>query len=438
MALRDTCLIPQQVTADSATLMVGVRGARQPALSVATTQSTQAVTLERFPAAGDALLRFGRVRFDALAPDTRLRFELRDADGTVLDVAHMTTLPARVGGPSAPFRMLLGSCFSRGDDAGLGTAIAALPGGAKPRVKLFCGDQVYLDTGRIRLGASSETTRELIAENYWRAFNQQPQGFGDVLRDGGNYFLSDDHEFYNNAPFPSIVAWRTRDDDYRSAFLAAARTLYRAWQGNYTGLHGFDVAPLSVRLLDTRIARDAQLDRLTTDTDAAALEAWVAGLQGPGVLALGQPLFDEPAENPNGFTGDANLPSYRQYAALLAVLGRSRHPLVLLTGDVHFGRIASCELPGNVRVLEIVSSPMAQLWGAQGRFRAAPRTLAASAGSAFHAREVRTDPGFTTNRDHFLTLDFWSVGPAVHLSVKRWRVNPAAAVPEAIHPELTL
>lgn len=438
MATRDTCLIPQQVGTGHATLMVGVRGAVQPSLRVACEFGSRQPTTTPFPASGDVLQRHGRVQFDPLPPDRRIRFELQDGHGRVLDVAHMTTLPAKLGGPEAPLTLLLGSCFSRSDDEGVGTAVQRLPAASRPRLKLLCGDQVYLDTGRIRLGATSEATRRLLAGNYWHSFNQQPDGFGDVLREGGNFFLSDDHEFFNNAPFPTVVAWRTREERYRERYLDAARAMYRAWQGDYPGLHGFDLPPLSLRLLETRLSRDRRLQQLTSDADAVALDAWIATLSGPGVLVLGQPLFDEPARNPDGFTGDANLPSYRQYGALLASLGRSRHPLLLLSGDVHFGRLAQCELPGNVRALELISSPLAQLWGAAGRFRAAPRSLARSAGSRFQAREVVTDPHFRSERDHFLTLDFWNVGGHVHLSVKRWRVNPAVPVPEAILPDLTL
>lgn len=428
----DTCLIPQQVSQREAALMVAVRGVAQaPSLAVRGDGRALPVTLSRWPSAGPTLAWFGRVRFDALAPDTRHRFTLTDA-ARELDVAHVTTLPQTLGGPDRPLPLLLASCYSRSDDAGVGEAILSLPPALRPRAKLLCGDQVYADTGRVRWGAGIASLRRALLDTYWRSFDQRPRGFGDVLREGGNFFVSDDHEFWNNAPFASIVAWRTLDGDYRRDYFDAAAALYRAWQGDYPGLHGFDVGPLSLRLLDTRLHRDAKRQRFASAEDEARLAGWVAGLDGAGVLVLGQPLFAEPARDPDGIAGDATLASYAQYARVLRILGGTRRPLVLLSGDVHFGRAARCTLPGNVQVVEILSSPLAQLTLARGRFSSAPQRLTASDGSAFHARDVVTEADFRSERDHFVTLELWSVGERVHLSAKRWRVSPARAVPEAV------
>ena len=41
---------------------------------------------------------------------------------------------------------------------------------------------------------------------------------------------------------------------------------------------------------------------------------------------------------------DLGLPDYEQYEDLVRILCRTRHSVVILTGDVHFGRVARCSL----------------------------------------------------------------------------------------------
>src|SRR5205809_7973197 len=109
------------------------------------------------------------------------------------------------------------------------------------------------------------------------------------------------------------------------------------------------------------------------DSDLDRLDQWIRNLEGPGIFSLGQPIFAAQA----GFFGrfaDWNLPDFEQYADLVRVLASSRHSLVLLTGDVHYGRIASCLLPSGLELIEIISSPTALVDKSVGGKWHAPRT----------------------------------------------------------------
>jgi hypothetical protein len=57
---------------------------------------------------------------------------------------------------------------------------------------------------------------------------------------------------------------------------------------------------------------------------------------------------------------DRDLPHYAQYKDLVGHIKSSDHSVVILTGDVHFGRVACGELkPGSETTLvEVISSPM--------------------------------------------------------------------------------
>jgi hypothetical protein len=92
-------------------------------------------------------------------------------------------------------------------------------------------------------------------------------------------------------------------------------------------------------------------------SDFDALTQWLGSLSGPGILVLGQPLIAE--ATPWSRSVDHVLPDYRQYGRLIRALFDAQHDVVLLTGDVHFSRIASCRLHAEARLIEVISSPLA-------------------------------------------------------------------------------
>jgi hypothetical protein len=165
-----------------------------------------------------------------------------------------------------------------------------------------------------------------------------------------------------------------------------------------------------------------------TPADLRQVETWVTSLTGPGVLVIGQPLLQTPTGFFKGNFGDWNLPDFAQYPTLARILGASEYSLVLLTGDVHYGRIARTILPSGKELIEIISSPMSLIdEAARGEWVAAPPKFppvrsAAGASAALAASNVVTEAGFSPTEGHFLTLEFTRRGPGAHLRLRFWPV----------------
>lgn len=66
---------------------------------------------------------------------------------------------------------------------------------------------------------------------------------------------------------------------------------------------------------------------------------------------------------------DRDLADYAQYEDLIRHLRSSEHSIVLLSGDVHFGRVSHGELKVDspVKLVEVISSPMQAVLGNEGK-----------------------------------------------------------------------
>jgi len=258
-------------------------------------------------------------------------------------------------------------------------------------------------------------------------------GFRHLLQDGANFFSSDDHEFWNNAPTAAAYARDTWFQRGRDTWWSVASNLYGAFQDDRT-VEQFQIGPLSFFLAETRLHRDADRNRLTTDADMGALLAWIRGLQGPGVLVVGQPIFAPHGGLLARFV-DWNLSDFAQYNELARALIASRHSIVVLTGDVHFGRVAFCELPlttGGVasRLIEVISSPMSLVdKKVGGHWSAAPDQFPAFAVPGMARVPVSTVGSFQMTENHFLTLEFTGVGAGARMKVRNWPIARNGATP---------
>jgi len=202
-----------------------------------------------------------------------------------------------------------------------------------------------------------------------------------------------------------------------------AQELYRAIQTDRTH-EQLDVPPLSFFVLDSRINRTRSKLRFTTGSNLDRLLKWAKELEGPGVLVIGQPLFSDP-----GDWKDSSLAHFDQYADLVRALRRSNHDIVVLTGDVHFGRVASCKLnvTRGTRLYEVISSPMALLPGAHSRcegnlgtFPTRPVSGVPPQSISRH-RTVRAVSGDAKRtEDHFMTVSFRDLGDGVRMRVRAW------------------
>jgi hypothetical protein len=434
-------LVPHQATSTSATIWVAAVAAARPSLQLqvgerqpaALKQDDWAVLQSR----GRDAFWSQRVTVDGLAPGTRyparlLEGGLERASGTAVTLPE--TLPTI---DEAPFICLLGSCFAHlTDQAGAaGAAYAALPAGARPSLKFLSGDQVYLDAPfpkyLYNLFGDDDLQAELLA-TYITTWTQQGdgRGFGELLRVGATYFSSDDHEIWNNAPSPTPIVRATwwPFGDRGAAWLRIAGGLYDTFQTSSRS-HSFKVGRLSFRILDIRLGRTSDRSRFMDAAEVASLADWVARLDGPGVLVCGQPIF-VPTTGMKGHLTDWGLADFGQYADIVRILLGSEHDLLLLTGDVHYGRVAGCRLPSGASLIEIIASPFALIdkrFG--GTWYAPPELFPAAAIPGAPQSPIWVAMNHQLAEPHFATLEFAADGPRVRLSVRAWPIPAPGRAP---------
>ena len=437
-------LIPAEAASDRATMWVA-----------AVDSPTDATTLEVVAAngarttiagwddqvhGGNHTVQYARVPLINLGVRSRQRVELRQG-GTVLATATAATLPDRLPGlADRPFTMLLGSCFARGADGGgtVGRAYSLLPADARPDVKMLCGDQVYLDAPSfwtVLPATTDDEIRRRLIEIYLAAWTQAP-GFHDLLADGPNLFTSDDHDYWNNAPHWSVTAPATMKEDLRGKWWVAAHELYEAFQRPMPGTRRVEMDGLSVLVADTRTERSADPKpdgRFMSDVDLKAVGDWARSLETPGCLVVGQLLFSGTAGWKGRFT-DYGLPDFPQYQALVAALGTARHTVIVLSGDVHFGRVAVCEIVPGREVVEVVASPLSLVAPVpKNDWRRAPDLYPAEAIPGHIQRPIRTESAYQLNSNHFATVELsrGGAGGWTRLRVRAWPTALNGALPAA-------
>jgi hypothetical protein len=350
-----------------------------------------------------------------------------------------TGLPTTESGNT--FNILLGSCFysPRDSEGRVGRAFAALPRGHRPDAKLLCGDQVYLDNpwyettfNWYRGNRKPGVFRKMLLDKYLANWAQRPDensGLHRLLADGANYFCSDDHEFWNNAPsFGGVGFVNTLSAGQRGWWFEEARKLFRVFQSR-SSLQGFDVGRVSLKIADTRIDRDTSGIRFMLYENLEAVKDWILSLDGPGVLAIGQPLLRTDA--PETLLGrivsrfDKDLADYGQYVELKEIIRDCEHSFVILTGDVHFGRVASTLPDANcvTKLVEVVSSPMCLVTG--GTASGYKPALGLEGEEMLNA-----NPFGPEHWNHFATVRFSEEDhDIVNMAVSYWPIHQTGAEP---------
>jgi hypothetical protein len=344
--------------------------------------------------------------------------------GAAVAEATVKTLPDKLPHAAGDaLTVFLGSCFCRGEDEeGLvGKSFSLLP--KRPDLKFLTGDQVYLDYPwwNFVIPRSHKWLEDRSFKTYLDAWTQefdQIKGFRRLLSNGANFFVSDDHEFWNNAPDLGLnVATFTATEGQRTSWRNMALNLFQTFQSPKSR-DTFSVEPLSFFVLDTRVNRRPGRAALISPDDLSAFANWIQNLSGPGVLAVGQPILA-----PEGSIKDWGLRDYPEFETLKRLLKASEHSIVVLTGDVHFPRIARCELRREMgtKLYEVISSPMQLIPGARGDWTEAPAVWGAA----------ETEPNFwDEHKNHFMTLEFWAASARrVHMSVKYWPIDPTGSLP---------
>jgi hypothetical protein len=345
-------------------------------------------------------IQYQRVTLTNLAPGTTILLDFRAA-GQSKAQATVSTLPARLPVKGErPFTVLLGSCYyEREDKAGaVGKTYVRLPPDARPHLKILCGDQIYLDNPPqdFIIPRGHDWLRARSFKTYSDTWTQSAfgGGFNDLLKNGANFFSSDDHEFWNNAPDRGLnVPVFTLTQGQRETWLGIARELYQIFQTAPRPPAIFKVGILGFCIAETRFFRERAHGNFMQPQDLAAIRTWIDDLDGPGVLVVGQPVFAEA-----GNSKDWGLPGFQQYPALLEHLRASKHSIAIFTGDVHFGRIASATLRPELgtKLFEIISSPLQLVPFASGKFSPAPQVFG----------KVHSENEFSFGQNHFLTIEF--------------------------------
>jgi hypothetical protein len=131
---------------------------------------------------------------------------------------------------------------------------------------------------------------------------------------------------------------------------------------------------------------------------------------------------------------DWGLADFKQYPRLAEALLAARHSVVILTGDVHYGRVAICELTPGRDIVEVVASPLALVapWP-ENKWKPAPDWFPDSAINTVARRPVRTVEGFRLNANQFSTIGFARSGSYVRMQVRAWPVETNGLQPVPSH-----
>lgn len=291
------------------------------------------------------------------------------------------TLPSEV--PPQGLHILLCSCFhaTEARAGGLLKTIASIrqryppdPNGRGPDLTLLMGDQVYLDLPTLE---DLPEAPVLLARNFEKKYRtnwfdgDDGRNLVPILEAGPSVAVPDDHEFWNNYPHVSPIVGNSWSKAGRKNWRHAALACYQGFQAPAGIEPGdpvvFDIPPFSFFLADTRSARRER--QLMTSKALNKLQSWSRKLEDNrriGVFLSGQSLLAEKAGTLSGAITDWELPNYDDFDTVVDTLVHGRQPLLLLTGDVHWGRVVRARVSDSpnpetdLRPLsEIIVSPAA-------------------------------------------------------------------------------
>lgn len=403
----------------------------------------------------------GVYEFARLQPDTT--YEVRVTGGGESKSLTTHTLPASVPTQlDRSFNVLLISCFHQAEDrAGLaGTIVSQLKATAKPHLTILAGDQVYLDLPTLQDFPDDKAWLARKFEEDYTLNWSGPLAYTGVLSAAPAISCPDDHEFWNNYPHVSPLIGNSRTDDGRRRWKGAATAMFEGFQLAYPASLGeavtIDVHPLSFFVADTRSKKDEHHGFTMTPEARTQLNQWVTDLiaQGRfGVFVSGQSLFGDAAGTISGYVGDYELANYGDYGEIVLILKRlvdAGRPVLCLTGDVHWGRVATTRdiRTGRIGFAEVISSPASlvsfvgidqtkrvinAIGGLFGRSNPWPRHSDPAAVPAYLASGV-LQGGFPCTRvyshrgNHVAMLSFRQHGTGVEMRAKYWPLSRDAQV----------
>ena len=413
-------------------------------------EGTEVKTIEHLKAQGDVWerpfdklnKRFYKVEvIDGLEPgqDYIVEFKARsENDWKILEKAFLTTLPETLPSADKPFTVGVGSCFYTKHDGGrAGQAFEALYRNPKyrPNIKFLTGDQVYLDIGLGLYPLDDEDCQDRVADDYAESWEL----LRSMLRRGGAWMLADDHEYWNNYPYlkgfnPYLITLDL-DKDFRKRWETAAKQGVQVVQQMKT-IRQFNIGnDISFCIADLRSERSK--NGFLSAQSFKKLLQWANNLTCPGVLVIPQPLIAG-----EGDENDKNLPDWKQqYDELITAFQKGSHDIVILAGDVHYGRVSQVKI-GNSKnkLVEVITSPMSNLSELNGFAASVPEmpekrfpmvSIPEVPGNKIDYLGVVTtesnwwDLRFPKERttEHFMTVDFYRESGSVKIKINAWDVR---------------
>jgi PhoD-like phosphatase len=323
----------------------------------------------------------GLYELDPDGPDLNHRVRVETDDGVDAEAIDVRSLPDTVPvHGSGRIDVVLASCFNFSEaDSGSLRRITGPKGDLltafRPCATIFMGDQIYGDLPTLAdFPKSPFRLAEKLERDYLRNWRDET-GFDQLLRLAPAAFVPDDHEFWNNFPHVSPVIGNSWTEGGRARWRHAALAAFRAFQTPPTGQvgvsHTIEIGEVSIHLADTRSLR--REDRASTlapprPVDGflgahAQLRAWVDEVNARrqhGVFVTGQSLLRSPTGVIKGTTADFELANYGDYPLILQELVRLERESLLVTGDVHWGRVVHAQNKFNGRrIHEVICSPTA-------------------------------------------------------------------------------
>jgi hypothetical protein len=317
----------------------------------------------------------------------------------------LTQVSSNGPNPQQPITIMLSSCYWY-DGATPETLQDAMnfidSRDLRPDIVAMIGDNVYVDQlpGEFAFEKTAEDLEQFISLRYLNTWRQ----LRPILERGQHLHITDDHEYWNDYPFKPPPAWLAlQNDSYRELMSDLTERAADLIQLHNLGGPGLPVGEIrltenvSMFVADTRRTRSDRMVRgFLEPTLFNLLLEWLNGLNGPGILVLGQPIvhkplgyFDTLDTLTDGFfelvatsllpgslevllglladlltyISDRNLPWYtEQYLTLLNALQNAAHDVLILAGDIHIGRISQIWMLTNQgpprKIYEVVSSPL--------------------------------------------------------------------------------
>lgn len=356
------------------------------------------------------------------------------------DPFQWRTLPERLrpaaasDGDGAALTIMVSSCFYRPNDAegAYAAGLRELCRRNGVHLKLLVGDQIYQDWPLAMPLTPALAMFTARYETYW---GDDPMRAALALTP--NLFVSDDHEYWNDYPERQFHLAHTWTAGLRERYGDMARATYDFYQkaANPAGatFSIIEVPPLSIFLADSRHDRDPVSSIEPHFFGRAQWEAfteWAAGRDGPAVLVIGQPLFQLPGDWKDHTLANFSADYARLWKTLGTILDRG-HDVLVLTGDIHWGRYATTETATGARLHELVASPASNV--AQGPFvgsrsgAGAPTKITTPIGQGVRVWSVATT---TTDRvptnDNNVSLVRFESGTngRVRTRASIWRIRP--------------